>query len=330
MTALRRDTSGFTLIELLMVMSISLVLLGATLTIFERLQRGTVENDKRTDTAEIARNSLDTAARQLRNLAKRLNNDEVILSVQPFDFVFQTSDPSRTWVRYCLDTAVTGTPERGQLWTGQLAVADPSGSPSIAGMSGACPGTGWTKTQVVADHVTNRIGGVDRPIFSYTCLDGTSACLASTDDYDQIINVNAQLMVDTSPQKAPPELLVATGVYLRNQNQEPVAEFEATPVPTPARTVMLNGSGSTDYEGRTLTYFWFKGTVPATDSIRCDQPTPTTSAGVKTLWGATLIGEGVTLTHTFPASDGGAQTIGLVVCDPGDRFDETRSTVVIP
>ena len=41
------------------------------------------------------------------------------------------------------------------------------------------------------------------------------------------------------------------------------------------------------------------------------------------MWGSGgYLGEGVSLTHTFPLTDGvGTRDIGLVVCDPGDRYD---------
>ena len=90
---------------------------------------------------------------------------------------------------------------------------------------------------------------------------------ASAATFDQIVNVAAQTIVDSTPNAEAKELLVATGVYLRNQNQAPVVNFVATP--TVSRTVLLNASGSSDYEGRTLSMWWFKGTMPT--SITCDQ-----------------------------------------------------------
>ena len=52
---------------------------------------------------------MDLAARQLRNLANQDPSQQTttIARALPFDLVFQTSDPSRKWVRYCLDTAAT-------------------------------------------------------------------------------------------------------------------------------------------------------------------------------------------------------------------------------
>ncbi len=322
MAARLNDQRGVTLVELLIVIAVSIGLLTATLTTFDDFMRADHDNNDRNDTAELARNALDVQARQLRNLAKRVSSP-VIDTVGPYDLIFQTNDPARTWVRYCLATSSPASTERGRLWVGELAVLSAATpTPVTAAMRSACPGTGWSATRYVADHVTNRRGGMDRPVFSYTCSAGT-ACTTDPTRYDQVVAITAQTILDTTPGEGPTELRVASSVYLRNQNQPPVASFQATP--TASRTVTLNASGSTDFEGRTLAYYWFKQSMPATASIDCAHPDPVASGSVLTLWGTgtVYIGEGITLTHAFPLSDGilgASRTIGLVVCDPGDRF----------
>ncbi|MEY2516414.1 MAG: hypothetical protein QOJ89_3772 [bacterium] len=314
---------GFTLVELIVAMTLSVGLLGATLTTFNQLYQGAHDNDARTDTADVARNALDVQARELRNLAKRVSSP-VIDTLASYDVIFQTSEPRRTWVRYCLQTTAPATPDRGRLWTAELAVAGAATATPVSGpMRTGCPGSGWTETRVVADYVTNRRGGMDRPLFSYACTSGTS-CASSAATYDQVVNIGALLVVDATPGTSTPELRVQSGVYLRNQNQAPVASFATTPSSS-SRTVVLNASGSSDFEGRTLDYYWFKQVMPAAASIDCAHPTVSGSGSPRTLWGAAgYIGEGITLGYTFPASDGVAGTtreIGLVVCDPGDRYD---------
>ncbi|MDX6689497.1 MAG: hypothetical protein QOG15_954 [Solirubrobacteraceae bacterium] len=324
----RRDEAGFTLIELLVVMTISIVLLSATLLTFNRAYQSQHDNEARLDAVEVARNSLDQQSRQLRNLAKRLNNTPVIDTVGSYDLIFQTSDPNRTWVRYCLDnTTAPASASRGRLWMAEQSLVSAAASPVSAAMRTGCPGpvavsdaTKWTKATVVADYVTNRMAGQDRPAFSYSCTTGTT-CASSPSLYDQIVNITAQVIVDTKPNAGAAEMRVVSGVYLRNQNQSPVASFVATPKAGSPRTVVLNGSGSTDYEGRTLNYYWFKQAMPAVASIDCANPTVTGTGPVRTLWGAAgFIGESVTLSYTFPAADGSSKNIGLVVCDPGDRY----------
>ena len=326
-----RGDRGFTLVELMIVMGLALVVLAATLTTFTKLVRNARDTDRRAETAELARNSLDMTARQLRNLAKRVNNSNVILRAESNDFIFQTSDPARTWVRYCLDTTSGGaTTTRARLRMGRTA-----GSTVTATMSTAasCPGTGWDATEVVADYVVNRIGGLTRPVFSYYCLDGTTNCVNPanpTYTLDQIVNTNISLAVDNTPLTGPKEMVVATSVHMRNQNQVPVAAFEAVRQPSPARTMQFNGSASTDYEGRTLQYHWFKTTMPTTAAIDCENQSPTAiSPGVKTMWGGRYLGEGVTWRETFPTLDGSPIVIGLVVCDPGDLYGYTTRSVAV-
>jgi prepilin-type N-terminal cleavage/methylation domain-containing protein len=321
-----RDRRGFTFIEVMLVMGLSLVMLGASLTAFERFVRNQRVQDHRFDTSEMARNSLDLQSRQLRNLAKRLNNNLVIDRIESYDLIFQTSDPSRTWVRYCLDAVnAPASAQSARVWQSTMALpASAATSPVTAGMRGTCPGTGWTKQTVVAEDVVNLINGRNQSMFTYTCIDGTTGCVTNSARYDELINVNTQLFVDSTPLKGPGELKVSTTVFLRNQNQAPIARFTTTNSTSPLHTVLFNGSGSTDFENRTLGYYWFKDTMPT--SIRCDQPQPAMSGTTRTLWGGTFMGEGVTLTNTF--SSGGPRTIALVVCDPGDRYSMTSPTTV--
>jgi prepilin-type N-terminal cleavage/methylation domain-containing protein len=340
MSRFRSDERGFTLVELLIVMVVAMILLTGTLLTFERMVRESRLNEKRQDIAQQARTSLDLQARQLRNLAQRISNP-IIDRAAKYDFIFQTSDPQRTWVRYCLDTTGAGaSPSAGKLWEGTLAVpVGSAGNPVPSGAKSTCPGPAsqWTKQRVVAQNVTNRMAGKDRPIFTYSCTGGGSTCATTATTFDQIIDVSTQLFIDTTPGKAPPEVRVATGVYMRNQNQAPKASF--TVLPAGNHSFLFNASGSTDYEGRTLQYYWFQDTFPAYDpanpattTIDCSKTTLSLNgAGETMLWGGHLVGRGITLDHQFPSADWGlSQAVKLVVCDPGYRFDVTSSTSVTP
>lgn len=316
-----RDERGFTLIELLVAMTLSLVVLGGVLTTWNQMYSVERRNDDRLDAVEQARNGLDKQARQLRNLARRLTNP-VIDTLGPYDLIFQTSDPSRTWVRYCLQDTGTASRAQAKLWTATLSTGL-TASPVTSDMRGPCPGAGWTTTSVVAQGVTNRRDGLDRPLFGFSCLSGTS-CTANAATYDQVTGITAETFVDTTPGTGAAEARVSSGVFLRNQNQAPTASFVHS-LGTGSRTISLNASASSDPENRTLTYYWFKGTMPALADINCANATVTyPTVSTQRLWNVdTLIGRGINLTYKFPASDGAAGTtrnIGLVVCDPGDRF----------
>jgi prepilin-type N-terminal cleavage/methylation domain-containing protein len=326
-----RSQRGFTLIEVLLVMSLALVILGATLTSFMNFERKQKQSTILNESAQTARNSMDHASRQLRNLANQDPSQQVttIARALPFDLVFQTSDPSRKWVRYCLDTTNAGgggaTASRAQLWEAETATA---AAPS-AGMLGACPGAGWVATKLAADHVTNKHAGRDLPVFTYTCKSTAPlGCPAGAADHGRIVNIQAQLYVDPNPDKAPAELRVVSGIFLRNQNEKPVPSFAATPVAGSPRTVILNASGSTDPEGRTLAYDWFRGngTISLTPEEACALDIKNKENGSSLIY----LGQGVTYRYTVPGAVASPMTIQLVVRDPGCLYDTKVQTVTIP
>ena len=326
---------GFTLIELLLVMSLGIVILGATLTSFTNYYRNQKTSQDLNDSAQVARNSMDLAARQLRNLANQDPSQQTttIARALPFDLVFQTSDPSRKWVRYCLDTSNTGgagsSASRGQLWEMETATA----TAPTAGMMSSCPGSvgalagSWVSQRMVADDVTNRIGGVDRPVFTYSCSAlAPSTCPASSADYTRITNIGAQMYVDVNPGKAPAELRVVSSIFLRNQNEAPVADFSSTAGGT--RTVILNGSASTDPEGRTLAYDWFRGngTITLTPEEACAQEIKQKANGSTLIY----LGQGTTYRYAVPTGVASPMNIQLVVRDPGCLYATRTKTVTIP
>ena len=302
-----RRQDGFTLVELLIVMTLSLVIFGATLSSWTSVYRGNRSVEKQNDNAEEARVALDRAARQLRNLANpTVNAITTIDRATDYDFIFQTSDPSKTWVRYCLQTTGAGTsPTKARLWESESAGA------ISAAMRGACPGAGWTRSTIVVNNVTNTRNGIDRDIFTYECNVAEAAtCPASTADYTKIENVGISLWVDADTTDRVSELDVATAIFLRNQNEAPTAAATARVISLPARKYLLNGSGSSDPEGRTLEYFWFEGSAPSAATIAS---TPCTAVPTGTKW------QGVTYLRTFDSSTPAGTNVDfyLLVRDPG-------------
>jgi prepilin-type N-terminal cleavage/methylation domain-containing protein len=296
---LKDQQDGFTLIELLLVMTLFILILGATLDASVIFTRNNALAERRNDQTEQARTALDREARQLRNLAQRVDLPTISRS-EKYDLIFQTREPTRTWVRYCLETPLA-TPDRSRLW--QMTSDTPTAPSSTACEKGA-----WEAAWVVADHVSNRTGNADRPVFSYSCLNGMTPCPPA--DYSRITGVGSTLYVDDDVTKNPGELRVATSVYLRNQNESPTAKI-STPGYPRTRTVFLNGSESSDPEGRTLRFYWFQSATAPAD-FDCRKSPPTTSTYF----------QGVTLTYTFPNSVPISTTpnmpFTLVVCDAGD------------
>ena len=115
--------------------------------------------------------------------------------------------------------------------------------------------------------VTNQVDGIDRNVFTYECsVNAPPTCPASSAEFTKITNVGMNLWVDADRSDRVSELNVTTGVFLRNQNEAPTAVVSA-PLRTGPLRWFLNGSGSSDPEGRTLQYFWFEGTPPSATEI---------------------------------------------------------------
>jgi type II secretory pathway pseudopilin PulG len=303
--ALRRE-DGLTLVELLIVCIISIVIFGATLSAWTSHYRSSRSVEQQNDNAEAARVALDRAARQLRNLANpTVNAITTIDRATDYDFIFQTSDPSKTWVRYCLQTSGGGTSvDNATLWEHE------SPNAITTEMRDTCPGTGWSRTSAVVEHVTNQAGGIDRDVFTYECpVSAPAGCPASTDDYTKITNAGIHLWVDADRLDRVSELNVETSVFLRNQNEAPTSQIGTPVTRIDTRRVLLNGSGSSDPEGRTLEYYWFESSPPSASTIAstpCNAPFPGAA------W------EGVTFNKKFDVGTAGEpRTFYLLVRDPG-------------
>lgn len=258
------DQRGITLIEVLVASTISLIILGATLSVVVAMARGANANDRQNEAQQTARLTLDTLARQLRNLASPssgLTSGPVAASQPrsierdlPSDLIFKDVDqvqpagslnkPNVRRVRYCLDGSTGRIYMQTQTWTTAAEPAMPADT--------ACPGAGWTTgPRVVADHVTNGA----RPLFAYS---GDTGAITATDSSSRadISRVTATVYVDADADQRPSETQLVTSVFLRNQNREPAAAIKGVVLNRTTRTIQLDGSDSTDPEGQPLTYEW--------------------------------------------------------------------------
>ena len=304
------DERGMTLIELAVAALVSLIILGATMTVLAAANRQQRLNENQNDAGQQVRVTLDRMARGLRNMASPTDITSVAGTLpraidrnQSFDLIFKDvqdvkiagslNQPNVRRVRYCLDTS---TVTNGKLWQ-QIQTWTTAVPPAVP-IATACPGTGWTTQRQLADHITNGVGS--RPVFSFT---GDAGLITAEDSSSRadITRVKADLFLDADTTRLPSELELSTSVFLRNQNREPSAVMTGTILNPTSRLIQLNGSASQDPESQSLNYAWYMD------------------------GGATSIGTGIVLQYTVPP---GVHTFQLKVQDPAGL--EGASSVYTP
>ena len=283
-----RDERGMTLIELVIAMSLALLLLGSTLTVFTTMERNSSRSQDQLDAQREARTASEILALRLRNLAAptplsliTVDPGKLIERAAAQDLVFRSVKPTGapsaqnpTNVqrdRFC----VTGTRlyRQTQSWTG----ADPALPTGACGVT-----TDWTNTRVLAQHITNGV----RPAFGYLSTNGGTVSESSSVDttdtaaVQSIQSIRSDLFVDAKPNVAPRETELTSRIFLRNQNRKPLADFTVTCTGV-GRGVVLNGSTSSDPEDGPLTFEWRDGGV---------------KIGTGVTWTANSLSAG---THTF-------------------------------
>jgi prepilin-type N-terminal cleavage/methylation domain-containing protein len=250
------DQRGFTLIELLVTMSMATIVFGATLSVLDVFQSNNRFDQLRNENQDTARTTLDRLSRQLRNIVARTTSSGIVPGAleqaEEYGVTFETIDTSSNSVknslgamrvRYCLNNSSA---ENEILWeeVKRWEKTEPE-VPSSTSCPDRTSGDWDTLTQVV-QHITNRNGGQDRTLFTYSAKE-TPQILAV--DTDMFININPK-------QTRPGDSELTSGVSLRNANRVPIAEFTATEEGN--RTVRLNASASYDPDGLSLTYKWWE------------------------------------------------------------------------
>ena len=165
---MRGDQRGFTLVELLSAMLLMIIILSATLLLFQGFERSNRIESTRTDTQDRTRTALDRLAHDLRNLAGSSPGQPVINKASDYDLVFLTVNPvgpntgqnaaNVQRVRYCLDNT---NPANEVLWS-QVQTWTTLGTPAVPDTS-ACPSndTNWNGGNRVG--VGAPTGGVNVP-----------------------------------------------------------------------------------------------------------------------------------------------------------------------
>jgi type II secretory pathway component PulJ len=305
MSRMIREEGGLALMELLLAATLMIVVLGATLVSLSTFEQNSRINELQNDNQENIRQAVDQLSRELRNHAVATQEaPQGIVSLTGYDIVFQTVAPTKPAttandqnierVRYCLDTSNLRNEKiwgQEQTWT----TATPPPAPSTA----TCPDPGWGNQRFIADKITSRFDPSapsvprDRPIFT-----PNSAAIG------QITRIDLTLFLDTTPGggpiNAPDETRIDSGIFLRNQNQPPVAGF--TTAVTGSRHIILNASSSRDPENQSLSYTWKDGST-------------------------TIDGTGQAV--DYPATSGG-HSMTLTVKDPGGLSTSATQSVTVP
>jgi prepilin-type N-terminal cleavage/methylation domain-containing protein len=341
------DERGFTLIELLVASSLMIVVLSAALTSFNRFLDNNRRANQLNDLQDTIRTTADRMAQQLRNLANPTSGSVSTINYAGVRrLVFQTTDPSKQWVSYCLNT------QNKIIWyqaSSHATIADQSAEENAS--PAHCPstspngsGTDWTTTQQVGPNITN---GTSRPLFAYATdtaaipvasLPYTSGALTQT-----ITRVTINIFLDNDPTKPPGEANIQTGAYMRNQNQVPTAAFNVFKNGT---QFTFDGSLSSDPEDRTLQYSWYResgtpsaanGQIPGSASghtIVGDLPDCTATTPQPKQLGTppitwTCIGTGSSVQANFNGLTS-PQNAWLVVVDPGGLADLSDMSTSCP
>jgi type II secretory pathway pseudopilin PulG len=300
-----REESGIMLLELLLAATLMTLVLGATITSLTTFENTSRINELQNDNQEDIRAAVDQISRELRNHAVATQEaPNGIVSFNPYDIVFQSVGATKpagsantqniTRIRYCLDASKKRNEKlwsQEQTWT----TATPPAVPSTS----SCPDNAWGNQRFLADLITNRFQANnpntarDRSVFT-----------ANNANIGQVTRISITLWLDSTPgggpANAPDEAEINSGIFLRNQNQPPVAGFTASV--TGSRHIVLNASTSSDPENQSLTYIWKDGST--------------------TLDVAAQTGD-------FLAASG-SHTISLTVRDPGGLSATTSQTVTVP
>jgi prepilin-type N-terminal cleavage/methylation domain-containing protein len=254
-----RSQAGFTLVEVLVAASLSVIVLGAVLSMLDVFQSHNRLMTLRNEAQDNARTVLDTLARELRNgAAPSSTTPGALEKAGKYSIVFQTISPSTAAtgenkthairVRYCLNRSSVANEvlwKQTKTWTTPKAPELPT--------SFECPdrSTADYDTAVqVAQYIVNANGGREEklPLFTYVPSTWTSV--------SEITGVEPNVLMDVNPgQRYPGETQLKTAIDLRNENRPPTASFTAKVVGN--HVVQLNGTQSTDPDGLSLSYKWF-------------------------------------------------------------------------
>jgi prepilin-type N-terminal cleavage/methylation domain-containing protein len=288
-----RRQDGFTLIEVLVASSVMMVVLMATLGVLDKFVLNTTVTNAQNDAQDVARNGMDQLTRELRNHAAAASDQQLAIDkVTSYDIVLQTigatkpagsaNERNSLRVRYCLDST---TPANERIWR-QTQTWTTAATPALPSTA-ACPDPAWTTQTTIVDHLVNRNGGQDRPVWR-----------ANGADTAHTSAIGTRIYVDVDPNNPPLERELQSTVAFRNVNQAPVADFEA--IGNANGTIVLNASGSYDPEGERVSYTWLEGTTTIGQGLAFTWEDPTPGSHTVALVATDASGVSQTVTKVVP------------------------------
>jgi prepilin-type N-terminal cleavage/methylation domain-containing protein len=267
-----RDQRGFTLIELLVSMGLTLVVMGAVVTLLTVFLNDSRYDGLRDQAQTDSKVVVDRMSRELRSGASPSSGSSGLLQkAASYDILFETVNPNgppvsgnaanQQWVRWCLDSNET-------LWR------QTASSISTTPDTSACPSTSnaWTQKSgnpccAELKDVTNEIGGnTTRPLFTYgpssaTTTGGSTDATTWVTDASKVQEVQVNVVTDLNPGHLPgPSPQLTSGVYLRNANANPVIpDFNVTSTGTggSTRNITLDGTQAYDPNGQAMQFQWY-------------------------------------------------------------------------
>jgi prepilin-type N-terminal cleavage/methylation domain-containing protein len=260
-----RDDSGFTLMELLVSMVLMTIIIGATLSILELVQRQNADATVRVDSRDQIRTTLDRLIKPLRGAVETPTG--MVEYVSPTEIVWQSvggtapaaGDANATGVqrsRLCLNTTTGKVYLQTKTWTTLTGPAVPV-TPPQCGLIGP----DYATAQALGSNITNGTGA--RPVFTYDYRNGSTLL-------KDLQGIRISLFLDANGARPPDETRLSTAIALRNTNQAPTASFTAAVI---GGHVLLNAAASSDPEGGSLTYAWYMdgAPTPVGSDVRLDQ-----------------------------------------------------------
>jgi prepilin-type N-terminal cleavage/methylation domain-containing protein len=279
-----RDERGFSLVELMIAMTLMLLVIGATLTVFATMERKSRDNQRVNDSERTARVAVDVLAKRLRNLASPQSAGaapQALERANANDVMFRTVDSTGTppagnlenleRYRYCLSTG-------GRIYAERQPAASFTSAPPTT--TGCGTSDGWPGTRaVVAQNVTNGARAVFKYQVSPTPGTYSEQSTVTQANFPNDIAIRVELFVDPDTAHPPGEVTLNTRVFLRNQNRPPTATFSASY--SGSFGVTFNASDSADPENNPLYYQWSdNGTVKQAFSQQATwTPYPAFAAG---------------------------------------------------